>query len=388
MAVNRYDRRRFSLLDHNGPWCAWCLKTIRKGQPVEIHHMLPTANLEYLLKLSFPLPWTVPAHRHRCHRPWLHIPSGGLSDFLRRALALPVPELASLNSRLHELGFYWFPVLTYGHRLKRRGPDSDSQAAHFFSSAAGVRQGRKFAEKISGRFSRPRNADTLINMSNLEFTSGDLHESRGYLENAASPMSSSGRRTRDAQTAAFLRRKAQLELDSAAASEAQALSASNAYTARTAILQQGWISLTRGQVAKAMTHFESLEEKPNPTWLYRAEVLFAHALCSLAVKRGTDEELYACLVTAQYLYAMLGIVGTSQRFLSYIGDRARFGRTPTDALLDSHHFDRFSPEQCFEIRQMAISGKGRARLLATVLGDQNLGDTLFDGLRHALPEGV
>ncbi len=387
MSVDHHDRRRFSLLDHHGPWCAWCLDTIRTGQG-QIHHMLPTGKLGHLLNVRFKLPWTVPTHSPRCHRPWLHFPSDELPEILRRALALPAPDLAHLNSQLHDLGFYWFPVLTYGHRLKRRDPGPEIQVAHFLSSASGVREGRKFAEKISGRLRRERDIETLINMSNLEFQSGDREKSRGYLENANSLMRSSGRRARDAQTAAYLRRKAQLELDSDAASEAQALAASNDYTVRTAILQQGWISLTRGRVAKAMTHFESLEGKDNRMWLYRAEVLFAHALCSRVANRGSDEELYACLVTAQYLYAMLGVQGTAHRYLSWIGDGANFPCTVTAALLDGNHFDHFSQEQCLEIRQMAISGKGRSGLLAKLLGEQNLGVTLFDGLRHALPDGT
>jgi hypothetical protein len=384
MAVNPSDRRRFTLLDHNGPWCGWCLKTILANEPKEVHHVLPTEAVRKLLGWDFRLPWTVPAH-HDCHREQLHLMSGGLSAFLQRALTLPGPRLDKLNEKLHELGFYWFPVLTYGRELGQPGPGNADRTAYFFSSASGVRRGRQIAAKILGKFV-PRRSDALINLSNLEFSSGSFQRSHDYLHAAHSLLSSSKQHVRDAGRAAFLRRKAQLELDSTAASEAEALSASNPYTVRTAILQQGWISFTRGEVATAIPNFESLEEATNPTWLYRAEVLFAHALCSLAV-RTANEESYACLATAQYLYAMLGMVGPSFRFLWYIRDRAP-GVTPTDVLLNDHRFQHFRKEQCFEMRRMAIFGCGRARVLATVLGDHNLRDTLFDGLHHAFPKRV
>jgi len=319
MTINSYDRRRFSLLDHNGPWCAWCLRTILAKHPMEVHHILPTEAVSKLLGWDFQLPWTVPAH-HDCHRKHLQIMSGGLSTLLQRALTLPSAQLEKLNEKLHEAGFYWFPVLTYGRDLKGPGPRHDGRTAYFFSSASGVRRGRQIAAKILGQFTPSRRPDELINLSNLEFSSGSFRRSQDFLHIAHSIINSPKGGVRDAGRAAFLRRKAQTELDSTAASEAQALSANNPYTVRTAILQQGWISFTKNELGRAIPYFESLEEATNPTWLYRAEVLFAHALCSIAVRKP-DEESYACLVTAQYLYAMLGMVGPSFRFLWHIRNR-------------------------------------------------------------------
>jgi len=59
---------------------------------------------------------------------------------------------------------------------------------------------------------------------------------------------------------------------------------------------------------------------------------------------------------------------------------------PTDVLLNDPRFHHFRKEQCFEIRQMAIFGMDRARLLATVLGEQNLRDTLFYDLYDAFSQ--
>src|SRR5688572_7715053 len=92
MAVSFSARRSFSLLDHHGPWCGWCLKTILPNQPKEVHHVLPTEAVRKLLRWDFRLPWTIPAH-HACHREQLQLMSGGLSAFLQRALTLPGPSL-------------------------------------------------------------------------------------------------------------------------------------------------------------------------------------------------------------------------------------------------------------------------------------------------------
>lgn len=205
--------------------------------------MLPTEAVRKLLRWDFRLPWTIPAH-HACHREQLQLMSGGLSAFLQRALTLPGSSLDTLNKNLHEQGFYWFPVLTYGCDFQRPRPANDHRAAYFLSAASGVRRGKQIAAKILGNYV-PRRLDAFINLSNLEFSSGSFQRSQEYLHAAHSLIGSSRRNVRDSATmAAFLRRKAQLELDSAAALEAAALSANDPYTVRTAILQQGWISFT------------------------------------------------------------------------------------------------------------------------------------------------
>jgi hypothetical protein len=249
---------------------------------------------------------------------------------------------------------------------------------------SGVRHGRRVATRILGDFEVPQRPDVLVNLSNLEFSSGNFRRSQECLEFAERIVSSLKRPSREAWMAAFLRRKAQLTLNRGTASEARILSSDNPYTLSTAILQQGWISFTQERVPRTMPFFESLAERARGlTWLYRAEVLFAYALCSLAVRKA-DEELYGCLAAAQYLYAMLGMVGPSSRFLWYMRGRAPVGRTPTEVLLNEARFHHFEKEQCFAIRQMAIFGAGRTGLLASVLGEQNLRDSLLDDLRGDL----
>ncbi len=374
MPTRASDHWGYALRSHHGPWCAWCLRTISVGKG-EMHHMMPTARVRNLLHWSLCLPWTVPAH-FSCHRNELHCMSDELGSYLQRTLALSASDKTRLSARLHDLGYYWLPFLLNGHQLTSGGTSNTDLLTGFLKSAAGIQQGKRLRTCLLGSITLPPRIDTLVAASNLDFASGSHKQSQLLLKRAGSLLCKERRAAREEWVAAFLRRKAQLELDIPTAEEALTLSCASRYTSSTAVLQLGWIQYTQDDSRKALRRFEELQERTDLTWLYRAECLLGHAVCAINLGK-VDEEVYSWLIGAQYLYGMLGIIGPSLRFLWYVSPQTK---SATDLLLSQPAFSSYSDAKCFEIRRMAIKGD-RTGLLCSVLGHHDLRYALFDSLQ-------
>jgi hypothetical protein len=364
-----------SLVSHHGLWCAWCLKDF-ENEKLELHHMMPIEATQKLLHWDFKIPWVVPAH-FNCHRDSLQIQSGGIYSLIQRFASVR-PEIKSeLSRRLHESGYYWIPILLNSMKLQD-GNFLDIQAKiNLFKSAAGVVQGKYIVKKILRNVIIPVTIDSLIAESNLDFSSGSYRRSKLLLEKFDGLKFKEKPIIREMIMAAYLRRKAQLYNDRDAANEAFKLtSKEDPYTTSTAILQLGWIEYTKQNFRKASDYFEQLQDIENLTWLYRAESLLGYSMCSITLGI-VNEEIYSCLVGAQYIYTILGIIGPSIRFLSYSNTKML---TPTQILLSQRKFYYYSKQLCYEIRLQVIKGKDRSPRLKKILGTEDLTLSIFDTL--------
>ena len=405
-----------TLADQHGVWCAWCLQYIKPAEfqeqilpkrRLEWHHVHPKASIRKRFGDRFPLGWTIPAHSRDCHQPTLQTFASATDAYLQYLETAPFnltdprsrvgrmgerdPYLKFLQSsatheetrdrhaqRLHDEGFYWLSALIKETIIRdilkqqehRRSEASDRVLEYQVASAAG------FRHRFPPRFSRvkpPNRPLLLLNQANLEANRGNRESAMQLLEYAKELLRKGFPTQRDSLRLPLMLRSAQIDRQPKAAEDAIRESRGSSYSHNTALILAGFFHLesgTRQSTNRAESCFNEVLEGEHVSWLYEAESYFG--LAAIALKRNRPARIaFERLEAAQYIYLMLGLLGTPHPLIPISGSCSAACPMPGDVLMKSAEFapSKLKKKTCFMLRMHAIrETELQTRLLGTLCG--------------------
>ncbi|HWY22045.1 MAG TPA: hypothetical protein VNX26_12545 [Candidatus Acidoferrum sp.] len=372
------------MADHDNLWCVFCLAPIRDDPPgcdldyplgvLELHHpfaqsMFGKKIKEPLLRPSFPLGWTVPAHA-TCHEEHYSDAFEVAGYVLRWLRSRDRQSREGWAQKSHDQGLYWHSLAMNADTLRRFSAELQPEEKatlieRQLSSAAGIRSRvHPLSESAIYETVPPEHRSrVLYHLANRQANRG--HEKAAHstfkgaeeLRRHAAPGEGA-----DRLVLSSMLRRAQVERTVAAGDEAlrkaRETLGPKQYSFLTAWLLRGWNAITEERSDARESFDLVLANATWASWLYVAEALFGKTCCSMLWESCRKERAYQWLVQAQYIYVMLGLQVTPHTRLP-----PKLG-VPSDAscfpghVLVSGRFGDFSAEKRRALREEAIGVEG------------------------------
>lgn len=369
MSIPRSRDLSYSLADHHGIWCCYCFKYILPNE-YNAHHILKQYWVRKRFGPRFPVGPTVPAHCGECHQGGIQHFADAATEHLKQVLERVdlYDELTRdlLAKRAHDQGLYWVATLinldtARSFAAQDRRDEMLTTVEYLLGAAAGTRGLSSLQRHLPLRRQESQTPGILLHLASGAANMGTHIKARDILRSAEEALDRLPSRRRQRWAVSRHLRRAQIErseLDSEIAAE---LSPSN-YSKATALLLRSQILRAQGSPNHRVRARELLEtllaHGDQVSWLYRATgwLNFAyHILDSYRLPKSTLRKAYQLLVEAQYVFVMLGLLGTPEPTTLLRGHIITQNFTPTDLLLALPEFSKFSREDCLEMRQQTMA---------------------------------
>ena len=392
-----------SLADHDALWCVFCLAPIRDDSPggdleypfvasdkraLDLHHpflqsMFSERIKRPLLPPSFPVGWTVPAHRE-CHGVHKN-DAQGVAEYVQSILVKEDQQYREDRAReWHDKGLYWHSLamnadtlsrFSAALQLERKATLMERQLA----SAAGIRSRvHPVSERAIHETVPPEHRSrVLYHLVNRQANRGHEKAAQSTYKSAQELLGHATRReSADHIALSSMLRRAQVERTVKAGDQAVKEAyeiLGQSYSHLTALLLRGWNAIAEER-RDARESFEQVMENVSwASWLYVAEALFGKTCCSLLRESCRKDRAYQGLVQAQYIYVVLGLQVTPHTRLP-----AKLG-VPSDTscfpghVLVSGRFADLSAERRNALREEAIGAESESDGLYGALQDSLCG---------------
>jgi hypothetical protein len=383
MPLPRPGDWRYSLADHHGVWCCYCFKYIGPSE-FNAHHILKQHWIRKRFGPRFPVGPTVPAHCGECHQGGIQHFADAATEHLKQVLErvdlYDEPTRDRLAKRAHDQGLYWVATLinldtARSLASQNRRDEMLTTVEYLLGSAAGTRGIHSLPKHLPLRHDEAQSPGVLLHLASGAANMGFHTRARDLLRSAEETLGRLPSKRRLRWAASHHLRRAQIERSERDSEIAGELSVSD-YSKTTALLLRSQIFRAQGSPvlrARARELLEDLLARGDQvSWLYRATcwLNFAyHVLDSDRLPKDTLRVAYRLLVKAQYVFVMLGLLGTPEPTTLLRGHTLKHNFTPVDLLLSLTEFSKFSPEECLDMRQQAIAASWLREQMIMALTD-------------------